>query len=55
MPHHEHLFNAGYIANSLHPNISMQIFQTILYTLLMVLTRRIYWTIIGFNERNNIT
>ena len=40
-PHKERLFNADYIANSLHPYISMHIFQTILYTLPMVLTRRI--------------
>ena len=38
----------GHFLNLLHPNISMHILHTVLYTFLMVLTRRIYLKIKSF-------
>ena len=44
-PHKQYLFNADYSADSLHPSINMHIFHIILYTLPLVLKRRICLTI----------
>ena len=38
----------GYFLNPLHPNINMHILHTVLYTFLVVLTRRIYLKIKSF-------
>ena len=39
------VFSAFHLFNPLHPNISMYILHTVLYTFPKVLTRRIYLTI----------